>query len=317
MSLVISTATHQGLVLAADSRQSYRNRKEQSRIGSDNVTKLFQLTDRVAVALTGIAFLPEKGVPRNIGYFVDEFRKRHKSQLKTWDVGLVAKKLHKYLGEVYQFKSVQDSSKAKTEKELKQKKLKAISFQPWKAHILEFEFIDKKGRKGQGVAKIDTISFVVAGFDKDLTQKVFIGSVPGNIEKKRDGSIKGKEYGADWIGQIDVISRIVLGVDPRIGRLPVIQNALRQNKEAVTQQLRGLEYAIQWGTMTAQDAVDFCTLAIKTTEAIQRFSDGIAMDPGDMPGVGGEVDIVLITAKDGFKWIKQKELKLQDETVFN
>jgi hypothetical protein len=41
MSLAINTTTPEGIVLAADSRQSYRNRKGMARIGSDNVSKLF------------------------------------------------------------------------------------------------------------------------------------------------------------------------------------------------------------------------------------------------------------------------------------
>ena len=71
-------------------------------------------------------------------------------------------------------------------------------------------------------------------------------------------------------------------------------------------QLQGLEYQVNWGTMTLQDAVNFCVLAIKTTEAIQGFSDGIQLDPGDIPGVGGAVDIAIITRGEGFEWIKQK-----------
>ncbi len=43
MSLVINTTTPEGLVIAADSRQSYRNRKGISRIGSDTARKLFRL----------------------------------------------------------------------------------------------------------------------------------------------------------------------------------------------------------------------------------------------------------------------------------
>ena len=35
MSLGISTTTSEGIVLAADSRQSYRNQKGMSRVGSD------------------------------------------------------------------------------------------------------------------------------------------------------------------------------------------------------------------------------------------------------------------------------------------
>jgi hypothetical protein len=67
-------------------------------------------------------------------------------------------------------------------------------------------------------------------------------------------------------------------------------------QEEIRKQLGGLQYAIQCGTMTLQDAIDFCTLMVQTTSAIQRFSDGIIANPGDMPGVGGPVDAAVITA---------------------
>jgi len=67
--------------------------------------------------------------------------------------------------------------------------------------------------------------------------------------------------------------------------------------------------------MSLQDAIDFCVLMIQTTSAIQRFSDGIAADPGDMPGVGGAVDVVVITPDKGFVWINKKKLKAGDNEV--
>jgi len=95
--------------------------------------------------------------------------------------------------------------------------------------------------------------------------------------------------------------------------LPFVQEVVKSiGKEKVTQQLRGLEYQISWGTMTLQDAIDFCTLVIKTTGAIQRFSDGVKMDPGDMPGVGGDIDIAAITRDKGFVWVKKKKLKIDE-----
>jgi hypothetical protein len=62
--------------------------------------------------------------------------------------------------------------------------------------------------------------------------------------------------------------------------------------------------------MPLQDAIDFTVLVIQTTSAIQRFSDGIQADPGDIPGVGGPIDVLVLTP-DGPKWIKQKELKIE------
>jgi hypothetical protein len=58
--------------------------------------------------------------------------------------------------------------------------------------------------------------------------------------------------------------------------------------------------------MTLQDAIDFATLMIQTTSAIQRFSDGINADPGDMPGVGGPINVAVITPDQGFVWGKRR-----------
>jgi len=150
----------------------------------------------------------------------------------------------------------------------------------------------------------------VAGYNKDGSHEVYTVRIPGEVEKKRDSKKQGMEYGASWIGQIDVISRIVLGWDGRIGNLEFVQEASKKHdKETINRQLRSLEYAIQWGTMTLQDAIDFCALMIQTTSAIQRFSDGIQADLGGTPGVGGPVDIAVITPEKGFVWVAKKNLK--------
>jgi hypothetical protein len=312
MSLAISTSTPDGIILAADSRQSYRNRKGMARVGSDSASKLFQISKNVGLAVTGIAFLPEEGILKSVGYFVEKFKEDTKEEIDKLSVEDAAKRLLTFFSAKYDFVIARKNVEDQVRNQTKQSGLRGLTLKEWKGHILEFSFLDKQGHPGGGVATIDTITFMVVGFDKDKKQKVFIGTVPGDLQKKRDGSELGKEFGADWIGQTDVVSRIVLGFDPRIGDSPFVKEAVQKNKDSVTTQLRGLEYVIQWGTMTLQDGVDFSTLIIKTTEAMQRFSDGIAMNPGDMPGVGGEIDIALITAKDGFSWLKQKEIRYEE-----
>jgi len=47
----------------------------------------------------------------------------------------------------------------------------------------------------------------------------------------------------------------------------------------------------------------------RTTENIQRFSDGTVLSPSGITGVGGEIDIAVITPEKGFVWLKQKKLK--------
>ncbi len=267
MSLAINTTIPEGIVLAADSRQSYRNRKGVARVGSDNASKLFQLNKRVGVAVTGLAFLPEDGVPKNISKFIDEFKRQ--TDVEKLDVRDVAEKLHCLFD-----KKCKDNLK-------------------------------------DGIVVVDVINLLVAGYNKDGSHEVYICYIPGKIKKIRDSKEKGKEYGASWIGQTDVVQRIILGFDGRIRNIKFIKQTIQKlGQEEVNKQLRKLEYVIQWGTMTLQDAIDFCTLMIQTTSAIQRFSDGIAADPGDMPGVGGPVDVAVITPDKGFVWVSKKKLKV-------
>ncbi len=46
---------------------------------------------------------------------------------------------------------------------------------------------------------------------------------------------------------------------------------------------------------------------------MQRFSDDIVANPGDMSGVGGLVDVEVITADQGFVWISRKKLKSKEK----
>jgi hypothetical protein len=314
MSLAINATTSSGIVLAADSRQSYRNRKGMARIGSDTASKLFQLNKRIGCAITGIAFLPSDGGIKNISAFVEEFKRTE--EVERLNVKEMTEKIYEFFEKKYNWKTPLQNLKEMIRKDLENKGFQFLGDFEEDRGVLKFKFKDKTGKEQQGIGGVDRIDIMVAGFNHDGTHQVFIANIPGEISPKRNSLEKGKEYGASWIGQIDVTSRIVLGWDGRVFGLPFVQEAVKNIGEAkVAQQLRGLEYQISWGTMTLQDAIDFCTLAIKTTEAIQRFSDGVAMDPGDIPGVGGEIDIAVITRDKRFVWVKKKNLRVADKEI--
>jgi hypothetical protein len=313
MSLVINTTTPEGIVLAADSRQSFRNRKGMARIGSDNASKLFQLNKRIGVAVTGLAFLPEDGVLKNISKFIEQFKRE--TDTEELSVKDVADKLQYLFNKKYNLQEQLDGLPEKIKGDLQRQGCEVIEIKK-EQYAVKFRFKDPKGVERDGFGGVDMINFLVAGYNKDGSHEVYISYIPGQVGKKRDSKEKGKEYGASWIGQIDVVSRIVLGWDGRIGNIKFVSNAAKQyGQEEVNKQLRNLEYVIQWGTMTLQDAIDFCVLMIETTSAIQRFSDGVAADPGDMPGVGGAVDVAVISPDKGFVWINKKKLKAGDIEV--
>jgi len=313
MSLVINTTTPEGIVLAADSRQSYRNRKGMARIGSDNASKLFQLNKRVGVAVTGLAFLPEDGVSKNISKFIEEFKRA--TEIEKLNVKDVADKLQYLFNKKYKWQKQLDELLKKIKTNLETQGCEVLEIKK-EQYTIKFRFKDPQGNIKDGAAGVDEINLLVAGYNKDGSHEVYICYIPGEIQKKQDSKEKGQEYGASWIGQKDVVSRIVLGFDGRIENIKFINEATqRLGQEEVNKQLRNLEYVIQWGTMTLQDAVDFCALMVQTTSAIQRYSDGIAADPGGMPGVGGFVDVAVITPAKGFVWVSKKKLKVGENEI--
>lgn len=313
MSLAINTTTPEGIVLAADSRQSYRNRKGMARIGSDNASKLFQLNKRVGVAVTGLAFLPEDGVPKNISKFIEEFKRE--TEVEKLNVKDIAGKLQYLFNKKYKWQKQLDKLPEKIRSDLQRQGCEVLEVKK-EQYVIKFRFKDPQGNLKDGAGRVDGINLLIAGYNKDGSHEVYTCYIPGEIQKKRDSKEKGKEYGASWIGQIDVVSRIVLGFDGRIGNIKFINEATQKlGKGEVNKQLRNLEYVIQWGTMTLQDAIDFCTLMIQTTSAIQRFSDGIAADPGGMPGVGGLVDVAVITPGKAFVWVSKKKLKVGENEI--
>ncbi len=314
MSLGINASTAEGMCLAADSRQSYRNQKGMARIGSDSASKVFKLSSRAGLIVAGLAFLPENGMPKNISNFIEDFRSSH--NLEKMAVQKISEKLRDFFEEKYSYKQQLDLLPQQIEMDLKAKGCEILSMEKKKGHV-KFSFREPNGVVRQGVGGVDQLQFIIAGYNSNGSHSVYMVYVPGeDLEEKRSSAVKGKEFGASWIGQIDVVSRIVLGFDGRIGNLPFFKKTVNEmGQESLKKQLQGLEYVIQWGTMTLQDAIDFCKLAIETTSAIQRFSDGIAGDPGDMPGVGGSVDIAVITPKKGFVWVSKKNLKIGEKEI--
>jgi len=310
MSLGINTTTPEGIVLAADSRQSYRNRKGMARIGSDNASKLFQLNDRIGVVVTGLAFLPEDGVMKSVTKFIEQFKRE--TDLERLSIKEVAEGLHDLFDEKYDWQKRLDDSVEKINNDLIRQGYEVLEIKQ-EEHVIKFQYKDKNENIRNGIAGIEVIALLMAGFNREGSHEVYVCRIPGDVQKKRDSEEKGKEYGASWIGQTDVVSRIILGFDWRINNLKFVNESTKNyGQEEIKKQLRGMQYAIQWGIMTLQDAIDFCTLMIQTTSAMQRFSDGIIANPGDIPGVGGPVDVAIITADKGFTWINRKKLKIEE-----
>lgn len=141
------------------------------------------------------------------------------------------------------------------------------------------------------------VGFVVGGYEEDGTGALYEVLIPGPATRQLSTT---QNPGASWRGQIDVITRLVKGVDPRLD--------VSQADPDFKRRIEGLAYVIHFARMTLQDAVDFAIFLARATIEMQRFTDGIQASPGDLPGVGGAIDVVAITSQ-GITWVQRKVLR--------
>ena len=161
---------------------------------------------------------------------------------------------------------------------------------------------------GQAVPAGQTaVNFVVSGYDScSQVGTLFPVAVPSANAPAAVRTTNNP--GAYWIGQIDVVARIVNGYDYRALNLTFVQ-AANQNGAARTE-LDGLGYAIFYNTMTIQDAIDFVVGMIQITITTQKFTAGIITQQGAVAGVGGPIDVAVVRPGRNISWIARKELHI-------
>ena len=301
MTLIINIVTPEGIVMASDSRQSERNIKQFTRISTNTANKLFTLNDHVIVGTAGLAFFADDtGIRKNVSEYIEEFKKEN--NLDNLTVEEISERLHEYVNKQYPWEKQLDISAQQLEFDAQRNGEKILSLDR-KNDSITFKIKQPSGRIKEGHLNIEPVNLIVSGYNSDGTCETYEINSPGDMILKR----RNAEYGCTWVGQGDVVSRLILGYDSKLFKVPMINSMNKNSLENLRTQIRGLEYYIQWSLITLQDAVDLAVFLIKSTSLIQKYADGISMDVGDIQGVGGPIDVVLIT-KDGVNWINKKEV---------
>ena len=257
MTIAVAVAIPEGIVLVAESRQTYSMKVGDiinARVGTDFGKKVFQLGPRVGAVTWGWAFL----LGRNINSYIEEF-KSTMDQKGTSEVEQISHELAEFLTEKY------------------------------------LEHIARK----LDTPSPQAIGFYVGGYDS-RGGNIYATYIPEKSVSLVSNTIT--KSGMNWGGQIDVISRLLKGYDQRIMTLSGFTKDL-------TAELSKLEYITNFNNMTLQDAVDCAVFLVKTTINMQRFSDGIVLQPGAVPGCGGSIDVAVVQPDSNFCWIQRKELR--------
>lgn len=143
------------------------------------------------------------------------------------------------------------------------------------------------------------LGFVVAGYDEAGIGHVWEVSIPGPDVKQTP--VNTADQGALLRGQVDVIGRLIKGVDWN-----ALGAASHSFEGADQETLERLEY-ILLHPVTLQDAADFVSFLVRTTIDMQRFSDGTALAQGLVPGCGGRTQMLAVK-RSGVEWINRRRL---------
>lgn len=144
------------------------------------------------------------------------------------------------------------------------------------------------------------MTFVVAGFDEDSPYgSVYLFNIPkapAPVEQSPN------DFGITWGGQGELTARMLQGYDQRL--IEIVKGIARLNihqENQLKQALGQLHLTIPYQVLPLQDCIDLAVFLIKTTTAAQNLSIGIR-------GVGGAVDVAVITPREGLEIIQRKEL---------
>lgn len=130
--------------------------------------------------------------------------------------------------------------------------------------------------------------FYVVGYKKESgvsVQHIYYVEILKSQIQRLNLNEQGLFYGANWGGEIEVISRLV-------GKVKIPQG---------NEWTELGETSVPWNFLTMQDAIDFSSFAVRATIESFRFQKRIKT-------VGGTVDILVIRPSEQAIWISRKEL---------
>lgn len=145
------------------------------------------------------------------------------------------------------------------------------------------------------------IAFLVGGYDEGSPYgrvfEVFVPSKPQPNEWHKGG------FGITWGGQREFTDRLIVGFDDSLP--PIVQKSVNLT-DAQTAQMKEelkkhLSVPIPYQFLPLQDCVDMAIFLVRTTRTIQNWLVGVR-------GVGGAIDVAIITRIEGFKAVQQKSI---------
>lgn len=144
------------------------------------------------------------------------------------------------------------------------------------------------------------MTFAIGGFDKDAPYGTMYKL---NIPKQPDPQEQSpNKFGVSWGGQPEYAARLIHGYDRNL--LGLIKQKLKltdKQIDSLVKTFRPLNMGIPYAVLSLQDCIDLAIFLVRTTIEAQSLSITLR-------GVGGAIDVAVITRRDGLKIIQLKQL---------
>ena len=179
------------------------------------------------------------------------------------------------------------------------------------ANKLSSFFMDRwqetMGQQADDAAAVGDMTFIIGGYDPEAPYgKVFLFGIPNQPEPQPRNPGE-NEFGMTWGGQLQIGSRLIQGYDPALALVLREELELDDQKiEDVTRALRErAEFRIPYDVLPLQDCVDLATFLIRSTMTLQGLAIGVR-------GVGGPIDVAVITPSNGLEYVQRKQIHGED-----
>jgi hypothetical protein len=145
--------------------------------------------------------------------------------------------------------------------------------------------------------------FIVAGYDPgEPYSRVFLFEIPNRADPQPRNPGE-KDFGMTWGGQLQIASRLIHGFDPELPS--IVKNVLKLSDGQVEELNRQLQpilgYPIPYDVLPLQDCIDLAIFLIRSTMVLQNLAIGVR-------GVGGPIDVGVITRTEPFTFIQKKKM---------
>jgi hypothetical protein len=277
MTLVVATAFAEGIVIGADSRTTINDMDAggQPRIATDYAEKLFDVRG-LAVGTSGCANFNNKNIVEHMA----DFEKSLKPD-PTFD------HLCSNLGNYFEGQYRQHVATIRAT---------ALPPDPQQAAVVQ--------KKIDAAVANAEVYFLVAGLDggKPRIDRIYVTQREAKLNPNGFQLVtqfKPGFGGVAFIGTTDVCERLIHGYSMSMLKTAGIPPALDQ-------MLRSTATKIPFGVWKMQDAFNLTWTLFHITMFMQRVQISRPLMGMEHPNVGGEIDLITITPKDGLKWEQRK-----------